>query len=176
MAILGPAVLNGNKKIELVAEGILVTESLDAYDFVVTAILEMAHNRKKENIKVICRDSIFQGAGLLQSLEIRGTCFFVADQYHLIQRDWPDDFKGAWFYLESLFKNYIYSSSKAEVQSDYGILSQKLSHLTDWVRYLDNEVHAPRKSSVTYYIERIPGRLKRLGPSPAESDHSSYCS
>jgi hypothetical protein len=41
-----PVVLNGNKKFEVAAEGILLTESIDAYDFVVTAILEMAHNRK----------------------------------------------------------------------------------------------------------------------------------
>jgi hypothetical protein len=43
---VGPVVLNGNKKIEVAAEGMLVTESLDAYDFVVTAMLEMAHKRK----------------------------------------------------------------------------------------------------------------------------------
>jgi hypothetical protein len=49
----------GNKKIEVAAEGILVTESLDAYDCVVTAMLEMAHKRKKEGIKVICGDGIF---------------------------------------------------------------------------------------------------------------------
>jgi hypothetical protein len=172
---VGPVVLNGNKKIEVAAEGILVTESLDAYDFVVTAMLEMAHKRKKEDIKVICGDGIFRGGGLLQSLGIDDTCSFVADQYHLLQRDWPDYFKGAWFSLEGLFKNYIYSSSEAKVQSNYGILRQKLGHRTDWVRYLDNEVHAHRKSLVAYYIDRIPGRLNRLGSSPAESNHSSYC-
>jgi hypothetical protein len=59
MAIAGPAVLNGNKKIEVVAKGILVTESLNAYDFVVTVLLEMAHKRKEENIKVICGNGIF---------------------------------------------------------------------------------------------------------------------
>ncbi len=58
---VGPVVLNGNKKIEVAAEGILVTESLDAYDFVVTAMLEMAHKRKKEDINVICGDGIFRG-------------------------------------------------------------------------------------------------------------------
>ena len=105
-----------------------MTESLNAYDFVVTAMLEMAHKRKKDDIKVICGDAIFQGGGLLQSLGIDDTCFFVADQYHLLQRVWPDYFKGAWFSLESLFKNSVYSSSKAEVQSNYCILRQKLSH------------------------------------------------
>jgi hypothetical protein len=100
-----------------------VTESLDAYDFVVTAMLELDHNRKKENIKVICGDGIFPRWWLsLQSLGIDATCFFVADQYHLLQRNWPDYFKCAWFSLESLFKNYINSSSKAEVQSSYDIL------------------------------------------------------
>ncbi len=138
---VGPVVLNGNKKIEVAAEGILVTESLDAYDFVVTAMLEMAHKRKKEDIKVICGDGIFRGGGLLQSLGIDDTCSFVANQYHLIQRDWPDYFKGAWFSLEVLFRNYIYSSSEADVQSNYGILRQKLGHRTDWVHYLDNIVY-----------------------------------
>ena len=86
---VGPVVLNGNKKIEVAAEGIFVTESPDAYDFVVTAsMLEMAHNRKKENIKVICGDDIFRGGGLLQSLGIDDTSFFVAGhQHHLLQRD-----------------------------------------------------------------------------------------
>jgi hypothetical protein len=113
---VGPVVLNGNKKIEVAAEGILVTEPLDAYDFVVTAMLEMAHKRKKEDIKVICGDGIFRGDGLLQSLGIDDTCSFgLADQYHLLQRDWPDYFKGAWFSLKGLFKNYISSSSEAEV-------------------------------------------------------------
>jgi hypothetical protein len=55
-----------------------VTECLDAYDFGVTAILKMAHKRKKEDIKVIC--GIFRGDGFLQSLEIDDTSFFVADQ------------------------------------------------------------------------------------------------
>jgi hypothetical protein len=41
---------------------------------------------------------------------------------------------------------------------------------------LDNEVHAHRKLFVSFYIDRIPGRLNRLGSSPAESNHSSYCS
>jgi hypothetical protein len=84
---VGPVVLNGNKKIEVAAEGILVTESLDAYDFVVTAMLEMAHKRKKEDIKVICGDGIFRVGGLLQSLGIDEMCSFVANQYHLLQRD-----------------------------------------------------------------------------------------
>jgi hypothetical protein len=122
---VGPVVLNGNKKIEVAAEGILVTESIAAYDFVVKAMLEMAPNRRKESIRVICGDGIFRGGGLLLSLGITDTCFFVSDQYHLLQRDWPDYFKGAWFHLEQLFKNYIYSSSEAEVQSSYNILRQK---------------------------------------------------
>ncbi len=104
---VGPIVLNGNKKMKVAAEGVLVTESLDAYDFVVTAMLEMAHKRKKEDIKVICGNGIFRGGGLLQSLGIDDTCSFVAGQYHLIQRDWPDYFKGAWFSLKVLFRNYI---------------------------------------------------------------------
>jgi hypothetical protein len=171
---VGPVVLNGNKKIEVAAEGILVTESIAAYDFVVKAMLEMTPNRKKESIKVICGDGNFRGGGLLQTLGIAETCFFVADQYHLLQRDWPDYFKGAWFNLEELFKNYIYSSSEAEVQSRYSMLRQRLGHRTDWMRYLDNEVHAHRKLFVSFYIDRIPGRLNRLGSSPAESNHSSY--
>jgi hypothetical protein len=111
---VGPVVLNGNKKMEVASdERVLVTEYLDAYDFVVTAMLEVAPNRKKENIKVLCSDGIFHGGGLLQSLWIDDTCFFVAGHYHLQQRDWPDYFRGAWFSLESLFKNYIiYSSSR----------------------------------------------------------------
>jgi hypothetical protein len=100
---------------------------------------------------------ISKGGGLRQSLGIDDTCFFVADHFHLLQRDWPDYFKDAWFSLKSLFKkNYIYSSSKAEVQSNYGILWQKLGHQTYWIRYLDNKVHAHIKSIVTYYIDRIP--------------------
>jgi hypothetical protein len=70
------------------------------------------------------------------------------------------------FSLQGLFKNYIHSSSEAEVQSNYGILQQKLGHQTDWVQYLDNEVHAHRKSLVAYYIDIIPGRLNILGSSP----------
>jgi hypothetical protein len=50
-------------------------------------MLEMAHKRKKEDIKVICGHGIFPGGGLLQSLGIDDTCSFVADQYHLLQRD-----------------------------------------------------------------------------------------
>jgi hypothetical protein len=56
------------------------------------------------------------------------------------------------------------------------MLQQKLGHRTDWVRYLDKEVHAHIKSFVAYYIDRIPGRLNRLRSSPAESNHSSHCS
>jgi hypothetical protein len=48
---VGP--VNSHKKIEVATKGILVTESLDACDFVVTAILKMALKRKKENGKVI---------------------------------------------------------------------------------------------------------------------------
>jgi hypothetical protein len=109
MAICWSCSFIGNKKIEVASEGILVTASLEAYDFVVTAMLEMAHNRKRENVKVICGNGIFRGdAFFLQSLGLDGTCFFLADHYHLLQRDWPDYFEGGWFSLESLFKNYIY--------------------------------------------------------------------
>jgi hypothetical protein len=118
---VGPVVLNGNKKIVVAAEGILVTESIPAYNFVVKAMLVMAPNRKEESIKVICGDGIFRGGGLLLSLGIEETCFFVADPYHLLHRDWPDYFKGAWLNLKEIFKNYIYSSSESEVQSGYSM-------------------------------------------------------
>jgi hypothetical protein len=83
------------------------------------AMLEMAQNRKKESIQEdICGNGIFRivGGGLLLSLGIEETCFFVADHCHLLQRDWLDYlFKaGAWFHLKELFQNYIYSSSKSE--------------------------------------------------------------
>jgi hypothetical protein len=44
---VSPVILNGNKKIEVASWGILVTECLDAYDFVVIAMLEVVPNRKK---------------------------------------------------------------------------------------------------------------------------------
>jgi hypothetical protein len=53
----------------------------------------MAPNRKKESMKVICGNGIFRGGGLLQKLGIAETSFFMADHYHLPQRNWPDYFK-----------------------------------------------------------------------------------
>jgi hypothetical protein len=98
-------------------------------------MLEMAPNRKKESIKVICGDSIFRGGGLLLSLGIEETCFFVADHYHLLQRDWPDYFKGAWLNLKKLFKNCIYSSSESEVQSGYRTVSYAKNWVTELTGY-----------------------------------------
>ena len=60
---IGHVVLNGNKKIEVAAEGILVTESIPGYDFVIKAMLEMAPNWKTESINAICGDGTFKGGG-----------------------------------------------------------------------------------------------------------------
>jgi hypothetical protein len=77
---VAPIVLNGNKKIDIAAEGIIVTESIAACNFVVKPMLEMAPSRKKESIKVICGDGSFRGGGgLLLSLGITDTCFFVSN-------------------------------------------------------------------------------------------------
>jgi hypothetical protein len=82
---IAPIVLDGDNKIGTMAESIICSKRLDAYQFVVLAAFEMA-NAHKKTTKIIFGDGIM-GDRLLGDLGIADTCKLCHHEYRLIMED-----------------------------------------------------------------------------------------
>ena len=64
-----PVVLNEVGQINVVCEGFVITETYDAYTFILESLFQMSSSRSKENVHAIFTDK-FMTQKLLDSIEI----------------------------------------------------------------------------------------------------------
>ena len=85
---IGPCGIDNENRVCLFCESLVVTESFDAYTFVLNSLFGFEPARSKKSIKVIYGDCIFNDS-LLISLGLEAQLFY--DHYHLLNRIWPEN-------------------------------------------------------------------------------------
>ena len=78
---IAPVVLNEVGHINVVYEGFVITETHDAYTFILESLFQMSSSRSKENVHAIFTDE-FMTQNILDSIEMQSTRIFY-DHYHL---------------------------------------------------------------------------------------------
>jgi len=164
---VGPVVLDGQKKICVVAEGFVCGEIHEAYSFVLKSIFEMAPAKKKEDVGVVFSDS-FLNDTVLRSVGMSAR--HVLDAYHLRTVDWPKAYGSHYSRVQRFLDKMLFANDEDEFNEGYNLASQELSgkHL----EYLNKYKQCPEKFS-RFKIRSYPGNLGRHGSSHAEQNHSS---
>lgn len=170
---IGPCVIDGYKKVRVVAEGIFASEREDAYTFVLLSLFEMSgYTRLREDVHAVFADGFFSDT-ILEKAGIGATCKYFWDQYHLWNSDWPKFFGGAFAgpLLDSL-KGMLYA--KSDVRFEAALIESKNLVRTN-PRFLDyvTNLGANRGRYATFAVEAAKGTLKRHGSSHAEQNHAS---
>ena len=73
--------LNEVGHINVVYEGFVITETHDAYTFILESLFQMSSSRSKENVHAIFTDE-FMTQKILDSIKMQSTRIFY-DHYHL---------------------------------------------------------------------------------------------
>jgi|GEM_PF-4980773 len=168
----GPVLITGENKIATACEAIIVTESIDAYAFVMNATYEMS-GVDRSVTKCIFADGIMS-ISLLKKLGIEDSCSLILDKYHLIEVDWPKVFKWHYPNIKTLLKSMVESYTEDDFMERFEDVRSKCPDQIHQ-EYLEKEVFANRKHFVYYWTKNYAGHLNRLGDSGSESNHSSYC-
>ena len=169
----GPVFISGHEhSIALGAEAILITESIDAYVFVMNATYEMS-GVDRTVTRVIFADGIMS-LTLLRKLGIENTCNLVLDRYHLVDVDWAKAF--GWHYpkIKPLMRKLVDSKTEEEYQQTFELVRSKCPSAIHQT-YLEKEVHVNRHHFVAYWTKSYEGHLNRNGDQGSEANHSSYC-
>ena len=170
---IGPVILDEGKTIANIAESIVCMESLEAYEFVLQSIFEMAPGRHKSRVQVIAADC-FVTPSLLASLGISATCRLMWDHYHILESIWPT-YLGPHYFAEckTLLSRLLNAHSEQFFDETIAALSHILSPRPDFVSYIlgwakDREYYAQ------YLLDTYPGSMGRRGSQSSEANHSSF--
>ncbi|MGH7954861.1 MAG: hypothetical protein ACREOZ_02755 [Gloeomargaritales cyanobacterium] len=93
---VGPVVLDENRKVTVIAEAFVNSETLDQYAFIMKSIFEMAPGRTKENVAAIYGDC-FLRRSLIDLIGMPLSTRVFWDHYHLLQQVWPRGLGPYWF-------------------------------------------------------------------------------
>ena len=168
----GPVLITGEKSITTACEAILVTESIDAYVFVMNATYEMSGVDRRVT-KCIFADGIMS-ASLLRKLGIEDSCNLILDRYHILEVDWPKAFGWHYLQIKTLLKSMVESNTEDEFNARFDEVRKRCPQQAHQ-DYLTKEVYPNRKHFVSFWTRSYPGHLDRLGNQGSESNHSSYC-
>jgi hypothetical protein len=155
---IGPVVIDGDKKVLVVAESIVCTERLESYHFVLESVFSMSPGFDKSSIRMIFGDGIM-GQSLLERLGIASTCHLGYDAYHLFNKDWPDHFGKLWHRVQDNFQGLLYAADQE--QFDNHIVEIK-GHLVAHPRHLDylqREVLDHQRNFASHHIRAVKGKL-----------------
>lgn len=168
----GPVLITGEKKIATACEAIIVTESIDAYVFVMNSTYEMSGVNRSVT-RCIFADGIMS-VSLLRRLGIEDSCNLILDRYHIVEVDWPKAFGWHYFKIKDLMKRMVESNSEDDFMTRFEDVRRRCP-VQSHQEYLMKEVYAHRKHFVSFWTQKYSGHLDRLGNQGSESNHSSYC-
>lgn len=160
-------------KIGLIAEGLHVEESIDAYAWSVKTASELEPLFKLDNVRIVYGDEFLterflREAGLLFAI-------LCGDYYHLFKVVWPKYFGNDLFQLILPFLRRMFLSKTIEQYlTAYGRLMSlsEVRALPEKVCYLE-AINRNRNRYAGYIRQRISGNLGLSGSAPAEQNHSS---
>ena len=160
----------------LAAEGIIVSEREDAYNFIIQSTLSMGMG-VRENTEIYCvaGDGIFNQ----NSLQKWGlpNAQYMTDQWHLINHTLPKQFgKNIFDYIYTHLKSMCQSHSEDVFNSSYHKAKTQLLTLLprNIVAEQQLETFASQKSTYArFMLRKIRGSLSRVGSCPSEQNHAS---
>ena len=165
--------LDDNKTVAVIAESIVCSERLDAYQFVLRSIFEMAPLRSKETVRVLASDC-FVTSSLLEKLQIQSTCKLMWDHYHILEVVWPSQLGPHYFTMACpLLAAWLNSSMQEAFDATMGEICTVLEERPDHVSYIQGW-GKDRHHFAAYLLDSYPGSLNRRGSSASEQNHSSY--
>ncbi|KAG7346548.1 hypothetical protein IV203_005616 [Nitzschia inconspicua] len=173
------AMLDGEKKVCLPCEALIINETIDGYVWVINCILSMAPERKCRDIKFLVGDGIFAAETILTKLGIEGTCRVLLDHHHLLSLEigsWPKAFGLNLFSLlkEDLTLMVNSPSATAYEQALEGVRSKLHNHPDQkHAQYLETHIHSKRHLFANHIVQSLPGHLNIQGNAPAEANHAS---
>ena len=170
---IGPTVLNDLNHIAVVCEAFCIAERLEAYQFVLKSMLQMAPNFDPNSIKVIFADEFLTqetitDAGLTNTR-------LVYDHYHLL--DNVNKSIGP-IYNEKysrIFKDIL----NADTEYKFNVLVQQgREFCKDNSKAMKeiNDIVDIKDQCIAYAIDSIPGSYGKRGSAHAEQNHSSIIS
>ena len=168
----GIALMDGDRKLRLGAQCIIIGEEDEAYAFMVLAIKDMENRFDLTNIKIIFADQKIS-ENLLVRLGIDSTCVLHGDYYHLMKLVWPKTFStDGYTKIHPHLKQMLRSSTREEYETAY---NQGVSQLEGQAKNLGELERIFKRASYYggYVLNGIDGNLGILGDSQAERNHAS---
>jgi hypothetical protein len=174
------AMLDGEGEICLPSEAITVTESIDAYVWLIRETIAMTPKRNLCDIKMCFGDGIFKDERLLNDLGISNTCKLVLDHFHLISDEigaWPKELGlHMWTLLREDLTTMVKSLEESLYLQAYERVRHAVAHDAKISSYVEKTIHAKRHLFANHKIRRYPCNLHRQGSAPSEANHSSIIS
>jgi hypothetical protein len=170
------AMLSGEKKVCVASEAIVFSETVDAYEWMIRATVEMTPAVRLLDIKVIYGDGILGGGRLLQQLGISATCRVVLDHQHLISEDigaWPKRFGRTWAQVKHDCINLVKSYDEQTYNDCLDRIRTAVCHNPRLIAYVEDKIHSKRHMFANHLVQHYPLNLARQGNAAAESNHSS---
>jgi len=168
-----------NGKLCHASEALCATEDLPTYKFQVDATFEMAHKRKKEDVNVIAADAILSQNSVRDVLGFPNA-LYIRDQFHLVQVNICDLFKGTNHFeeLKSDIYAWIDSSSEEVFERKYDDLTKRMADMKCGAAQLGyfKKLLDVRESFAIYKLRSCKGTFGRKGNSGSEANHSSVLS
>ena len=169
---IGPVVKDGENRVRVVCESLLVSEDREGYVFVLNSLAEMEPRWCLSSLKFIFADHLFN-IKILRDLKIEDTCVLRGDHYHLLQEVWPKFFgqtvfRQISFQLETLLNTEDEKSWDDAFSSAVHVCSndaQKMQYLED--------IHNNPQYYSQWWLSRQEGHLMYRGSVAAEQNHAS---
>jgi hypothetical protein len=160
---IGPVVIDGDKKIRVIAESIVCTERLESYQFVLESVFSMTPGFDKSSIRMIFGDGIM-GQSLLDRVGIATTCHLGYDAFHLFNKDWPGHFGDKlWSNLQDNFSGMLYAADQEQFDNHIEEIKIVLAAYPRHLEYLQKEVLDHQKNFARHHLRAVKGKLLCLG-------------
>jgi len=169
-------VLDSEKKLHVVIEGLICGEYLSGYTWVLMKLFDFSPKRSKELVTIIFADQFFSES-VLDSIGFQNPPLIGMDYWHLLESSLPKLFgrhrgRDHWNELKPLLTGMINADSQAE----FNFFLEEAQELLRPSPTLLQRLHKFAKEKHRYSkfeLFKIPGGLKRRGSVVAEQNHSS---
>ena len=171
---IGPVIKTGENRIRVVAESVVISEDIEAYQWILESIVSMEPKWSLSKLRIVFSDG-FITQTLLEKLNIATTCTLRCDYWHVIQEVLPKEHnfgRVCFSIIEPHLKKMLTSNSESEWTIAFKAATNLLRDYPSKLQKL-NEIYDRPSYYAGYYVRNIPTNLLLLGSSPAESNHSS---